>query len=74
MTEPTPTPNITREEGNRFIEALNSRALCACATRRQLLALGVPGPYLDCERHQGNQDLSVEAQVEYLNTLNRNIL
>ena len=45
------TPNITRADGNRFIEALNLRGLCACATRRQLLQLGVPGPYLECERH-----------------------
>jgi hypothetical protein len=44
--------SLTREEGNRFVEALNKRSLCACAVLRQLLQLRVPGPYLECERHK----------------------
>ena len=48
--------NLTRAEANHFIEALNERMLCACAVRRQLLELGVPGPYLECLRHQAQVD------------------
>jgi hypothetical protein len=44
--------NLTRAEGNRFIEALNARGLCACAVRRQLAQMDVPGPYLPCERDE----------------------
>jgi hypothetical protein len=43
--------NLSRRDGNAFVEALNARGLCACATLRQLVQLGVPGPYLPCEYH-----------------------
>jgi hypothetical protein len=43
--------NLSRKDGNAFVEALNARSLCACATLRQLVQLGVPGPYLPCELH-----------------------
>jgi hypothetical protein len=70
-------PNLTRAEGNKFIEALNERALCACAVRKQLLQMGVQGPYLDCSFHKhdtfGPQDgkcihpgiFATEREAEY---------
>jgi hypothetical protein len=59
------TPNVSRKDGNAFIEALNARALCACATIRQLVQLGTPGPYLPCDVHTESVPPDMHTHASY---------